>query len=610
MNDDGEAAAGSSQQGEGALTPEGIAADSVRIEEERRTQNESPGRSVIGSAMVVSGATLLSRVLGLVRDVMMASLFGFSREMDAFFLAFTVPNLFRKLFGEGALSSATIPVLTRYRIVGDMSATRRLLGTLATLLAIGLGVITVLILGVTWLIPASLFEDPAKFGVFREYLTILLPYVIFICLAALQAGTLNCWNRFAMPGLMPAVANGIWIVPLVYIAYSPLRNDPHAAALWMAAAVLFSGVAQWALQMFPLARLKLLSPPRLAINEPGIRETFKAMAPMLFALAVFQVNTFMDQLLAEFLVEGNGAVSSYSYASRLFQFPLGLVGVALGTAMFPLMSRFAARNELEKLTAGLLNSTRLIAFIAFPAALGLAALAFPITHLLFGGPRSDVEMLERSARVAALLCISLPIVSIISLLTKTFYALRDYKTPTRIAMLAVGVNLVANVILLQTPLMEAGLALGTALSGLINLVLLGWVLRKRLKGTIMESMRAAAIPAASERLAQPLTPSTLRGIPVSVARSLVVACLMAAGAWLVQERLYLEFGLVGRSSRMLSVGAAVLAGIVIYAGVSMLLRAQEVQQILSLRTPVGAAPRARLPTHPPAAASPTRAVWA
>jgi len=572
------------EQGEDELTPEGIAADSVRIEEERRElQIQSPGRSVIGSAIVVSGATFASRLLGLVRDVLMASLFGFSREMDAFFIAFTVPNLFRKLFGEGALSSATIPVLTRYRLRGDNAATRRLLGTLSTLLAVGLGGVTVLVIAATWLIPRDWFHDPAKYDLFRKYLSVLLPYVVFICLAALQAGTLNCWNRFGLPALMPALANLVWIIGLVYIWQSGLRAQPHTAVMVMAAAVLLSGIVQWGFQLIPMAKLKLISGPKLALKEPGIRETFKAMAPMLFALAVFQVNTFMDQVLAEVLVPGNGAVSSYSYASRLFQFPLGLVGVALGTAMFPLMSRFAARNELEKLTAGLLNSARLIAFIAFPAALGLAALALPITELLYGGPRSEAEMLQRSALVVALLCISLPIVSVISLLTKTFYALRDYKTPTRIALLAVLVNLTANVILLQTSLMEAGLALGTAISGALNLALLVWVLRKRLKGTIMESMRAAAIPPASERLAQPLTPSTLRSIPISVLRALAVACVMAAGSWLVEHRLYLAFGLTGRGSRALSVLAAVLAGVVIYTGLSLLLRAPEVQQILTLR---------------------------
>jgi len=569
---------------EPALTPEAIAADSVRIEEERRELAiEKPGRSVMGSAIVVSGATFVSRLLGLVRDVMLAGLFGFSREMDAFFLAFTVPNLFRKLFGEGALSSATIPVLTRYRMQGDPAATRRLVGTLSTLLLLSLGAVTVVTVACVWVLPAGMFRDAHKYALFRDYLTILLPYVVFICLAALQTGILNCWSRFGMPALMPAVANLIWILVLVYIWTSGMARNPHTAVTVMAIGVLASGVAQWLLQLAPLARLKLLSAPKLALREPGIRETFKAMAPMLFALAVFQVNTFLDQVLAEVLVPGHGAVSSYSYASRLFQFPLGLVGVALGTAMFPLMSRFAARNELEKLTAGLLNSVRLIAFISLPAALGLAALALPITELLFGGARSEPEMIRRSALVVALLCISLPLVSVISLLTKAFYALRDYRTPTRIALLAVVVNVVANVLLLQTRLLEAGLALGTALSGLLNLALLAAILRRRLAGTVLDSMRAAAIPATSERLAQPLTPSGLRVIPLSIARSLLVSCVMAAGSWLVQERLYLAFGLAGRTSRMLSVLAAVLAGVVIYTGFSIVLKAPEAQQILSLR---------------------------
>lgn len=562
------------------LTPESIAADSVRIEEERR---EAPARSVMGSALVVSGATFISRLLGLVRVVLMASLFGTSREMDAFFLAFTIPNLFRKLFGEGALSSATIPVLTRYRIAGNMEATRRFIGTLSTLLLIGLSAVTVVVLLVAWVLPGQLFGDAHKYGLFRDNLTILLPYVIFICLAALQTGTLNCWSRFGMSALMPAVANVIWIVVLVAIWVTPLRHDPQQAIMVMALGVLFSGVAQWALQLVPLAKLKLLTGPKLALNEPGVRETFKAMAPMLFSLAVFQVNTFADQILAEVLISGDGAVSSYSFASQMFQFPLGLVGVALGTAMFPLMSRFAARNELEKLTAGLLNSARLIAFISLPAALGLAVLAYPITELMLTGPNNPPEMLRRTALVVALLCISLPIVSLISLLTKTFYALRDYRTPTRVALLAVAVNVVANVILLQTPLLEAGLALGTAISGALNLLLLALILRKRLKGTILSSLRAAAIPPSSERLAQPFTPSALRGVPIAIARSFIVGCLMAAGSWLVQERLYLAFGLTGRTSRALSVLAAVAAGVVIYAGLSMVLKAPEAQQILSLR---------------------------
>lgn len=566
-----------------------IAADSVRIEEEQRSARVvAPARGVLGSAMVISLATLVSRVSGLARDVLTAMLFGFGREIDAFFIAFTIPNLFRKLFGEGALSSAMIPVLTRYRLRGDMQATQRLLGTMAFLLAAGLGVVCVLSLALVWLVPARWFGDPVKFAAFRQYLSILLPYVIFICLSALQAGALNCWNRFGLPAITPAIANLIWVGVLVGLLLSPLRDQPHMAIIVMSIGVLVSGMAQWLLQMPDLKRVGLLSRPRLALGEPGLRETFKAMAPMLFALAVFQVNTFADQLLAELLVPGDGAVASYAYATRLFQFPLGLVGVALGTAMFPLMSRFAAANELDKFTASLLNSARLIAFVALPAAAGLAALALPITSLLFGGRNSDPAMLQRSALVLVMLCVSLPIVSVQSLLTKAFYALRDHRTPTRLALVCVAVNLVANVILLQTPLQEAGLALGTAISGALNLAMMIWYLKRRLRGTVLESLRAAAVPATSERLAQPMSPSKVREIPRSILRALLVSCVMGAGAYAIQLGLAGKFGLTGRWSLLLSVGAGVLAGVVIYGGLSLALRAPEVEQALNLRKRRGA----------------------
>ena len=561
-----------------------IAAESVRLEEERRSGAlpAAPGRSVIGSALLVSAATFMSRITGLLRDVLTAAFFGFSREMDVFFLAFTVPNLFRKLFGEGALSSAAVPVLTRYRIMNNPEATRRLLATLTTCLWLGLGAITIVTLAITWLLPSSLFADPGKFELFRRYLTVLLPYVAFICIAALQAGALNTYSRFGLPALMPAVGNLIWIGWLVGVHFAGPANQEQAV-LWMALGVLFTGFVQYAGQLPALGKLKLLGPPKLALREQGVRDIFKAMAPMLFALAVFQVNTFLDQVLAEVLVEGNGAVSSYSYASRLFQFPLGMVGVALGTAVFPLMSRFALNKEMEKFAASLLNSVRLILFISLPAALGLAVLAFPITELLFGGARSEPEMLRRSAKVLAFLCISLPLVSVIGLLTKAFYALRDHKTPTRVALIAVVVNVVANVILLQTPLLEAGLALGTAISSALNLLMLVLILRRRLKGTVLESMRLASLPPTSERLAQPMTPSRMRAYSVSIVRATLVAALMAAGAFAVEAALYRAFGLTGRTSRMLSVLSAVGTGVVIYGGLSLVLKAQEVEQIMALR---------------------------
>jgi putative peptidoglycan lipid II flippase len=573
-------AASASPSGDNAPDPGTIAAESVRIEEDRR---EPRRRGVMGHAAVVSGATLLSRLSGVVRDVMLAGLFGFSREMDAFFLAFTVPNLFRKLFGEGALASAAIPVLTRYRAGADMEATRRYLGTLLTLLALVLSGLVAVILAVVYLLPLAWFNDPEKFLLFRGYLTVLLPYVVFICIAALQAGALNTWERFGVPAGVPALANVGWIAVIAVIWLTPARHNTEQAVMWMAIGVLLTGVLQWVAMLPSLRATGLLARPRLTLKEPGIRSTILAMLPMLLALAVFQINTFLDQVLAELLVAGNGAVSSYSFASRLFQFPLGLVAVAVATAMFPLMSRFAQNKEFPQLTASLLNSARLLMFIALPAAAGLAVLAYPVTELLFGGSRSEPEMLVRSSRVLALLCLSLPLVSVIGLLNRAFYSLRDYRTPTYIAIVAVIVNVIANVILLQTPLLEAGLALGTAISGALNLGLQVLGLRKHLRGTVLDSVRAAAVPPPSERLARPFTPSMMHRVPLSILRSLAVALVMAAGAWAMQGLLFEAFGLTGRASRAVSVSGAVLAGVVIYAGLSVLMKAPEIGQILTLR---------------------------
>lgn len=565
-----------------------IAADSVRLEEERRSRVlEKAGRSVIATAMLISAAVFLSRLLGLARDVLTANLFGFGPAIDAFFLAFTVPNLFRKLFGEGALSSATIPVLAKYRISRDHAATRRLVGTLATLMWLVLGGLCVVIIGGAWLADPRWFSDPSKFELFRLYLTVLLPYVVFICLTALQAGVLNSYGRFAWSSLTPAIANLIWIGALAALYFqrpeSGVDDWTGQAVLWMSAAVLFSGLVQWIIQMPELAKLKLLAPPQLRLSEPGVKQTLAAMGPMLFALAVFQLNTFIDQVQAEIWVEGDGAVAAYSYASRLFQFPLGLVSVALTTAVFPLMSRFAVSGELEKLTASVLNSLRLLAFISLPAAVGLGVLAYPICILLFGGSQSTPEMLSRAGLVTVLLAVSLPIVSAIGLLTKAFYALRDSKTPTRIAMFAVAINLVANFLFLQTPLKEAGLALGTAISGFINLAWLGFNLRRSLRGSILDSVRANALPPTSERLAQPMSPSRVRAVAVSLARSLLLAAVMGAAAWMVEHALFGALGLGGRFGRALSVLAGVGAGVVVYSGLALLLKAPEAEEIMALR---------------------------
>ena len=217
---------------------------------------------------------------------------------------------------------------------------------------------------------------------------------------------------------------------------------------------------------------------------------------------------------------------------------------------------------------------------------------------MFGGPQSTPEFLERTALVTILLAVSLPIVSAIGLLTKAFYALRDSKTPTRIALVSVAINLVANFIFLQTPLREAGLALGTALSGAINLAWLGFNLRRMLRGSVLDSVRANALPATSERLAQPMSPSRVRAVAVSIARSMFICVVMGLCAYLVQHALFGAFGLTGRTSRALSVGAGVFAGVIAYAGLALLLKAPEAEELMALRKRRRAAAPASAATQP------------
>ncbi|MCA8940027.1 MAG: polysaccharide biosynthesis C-terminal domain-containing protein, partial [Planctomycetes bacterium] len=343
------------------------------------------------------------------------------------------------------------------------------------------------------------FPDPQKWSEFQRYFWILSPMVVFLCLSGLQAGVLNTYGRFGLPSLLPALHNLIWIGAIALAVSLPsLAGDTPSQICVMCGGILLGTIVQWFWQMRALrkAGLKLRFQP--FGRDEGVSRVFRAMGPTILALAVFQLNTLLDLLLAEWLVDGHGAVSAYSYASRLFQCPLGIVGIALGTAIFPMLSRYAARGEAVKVTGGLLTGVRLLAFIVLPAAAGLIALNHEIVAATYRNGEFDWESAERTARVLIFFSMALPIVATLQLVTKAFYALKDTRTPTRVALASVAVNLCANIILVQTPLQEAGLALGTTISSAFNLITLSILLSKRLSGTIVESRRLRVAEAASD----------------------------------------------------------------------------------------------------------------
>lgn len=536
--------------------------------------------STLKAALRVASGTLLSRVLGLSRDIATAFFFGMGVAMDAFFIAFLIPNLFRKLFGEGALSAAVIPAVTEEREQQGQEAAVKLVSSVATALFLFLSVIAAIAVAVMWNLDAASvgMGDPEKWDAFRRFFSVLAPMVVFLCVGGLQAGVLNTAGSFGLPSVMPALHNVIWLGGIVLAVSTDVFGTSKVERLTVVCATILLGtLVQWGIQGVALYRKGYRIRPRFGFAEPAVKRVWQAMAPTVLALAVFQINTLLDLVIAEWFVAGDKAVSAYSYANRLFQFPLGIVSIALGTAIFPMLSRYAARGEVHKVTGGLMNGVRLLGFIVFPAAVGLAVLNESVVFVLLSGGEFTAGDAERTARVLLFFTLALPLVSCMQLVTKAFYAMRDTKTPTRIALMAVAVNLGANLLLVQTPLEEAGLALGSALSALFNLIMLALILRKRMGGSIIESARLEAARAvASDRLAMPLSASGVRATRTSLLRSLAFAGVMGVGVWLLLQ----AFGPI-ESRGLREIGllfGAILCGVVIYATLHLINGSQEIRE--------------------------------
>lgn len=533
--------------------------------------------------LTVSGGTLLSRVLGLVRDVLMATIFGVGAGMDAFFLAFLIPNLFRRLFGEGALSAAIIPVLAEYRESKSPEDTTRMVSRVTSLLAMALAAVTLVVVAAVLFVPPSAFgyEESEKWTIFSTSLAILAPLVMLLCVSGVLGGVMNGIGKFAVPAILPAVQNLLWIAVVVLIGWLGFGGDEESSRIQvMCVGVLIGGVVVTILQVVALRRAGM--PIRFDPDwrEPGVRQIAIALGPTLFVVAVFQINTLIDSLLAEWMVEGDGAVSAFSYANRLYQFPLGVVGIAMGTAVFPMLARYAARGEPAKVTGGLLNSLRLLAFIVFPAAAGLLAINSELVNALLRHGAFDAEAAARTSLVLLFFSMALPIVAALQLLTRAFYALRDTKTPMRVALWSVGVNLVANIILVQTPLREAGLALGTGISGLVNLVALGWILRARLRSSIVASGRVVQTESqSSDRMATPMTHGGMRRFWRSLARSATFSAAMA-GVVVLGLSLAPPIDGAGGLETLILIGAVTL-GAATYAAAHWLARSPEIRELLS-----------------------------
>lgn len=427
--------------------------------------------SLFRSLSTVGVFTLASRILGFLRDVVLAHLFGANALTDAFFVAFKIPNFLRRLFAEGAFATAFVPVLTEYRTRGDAHELRNFIDHVAGSLGLVLlGVSVVGVLSAPLVVGLFAFgwvvgEQHEKLALAADMLRLTFPYLFFISLTAFAGGIMNAWNRFAVPAFTPVLLNLSLIGCALWL--SSLMDRPVVALAW---GVLIAGVTQFVFQLPFLARLDLLPRPRLGFDHPGVRRILGLMLPALFAVSVTQINLLLDTVLASTLV--TGSISWLYYSDRLMEFPLGVLGVALGTVLLPRLSRERAEQAPAEFDRTLDWGLRMAVLFGLPAAVGLAVLAGPVISTLFQSDAfsgEDVLMARRSLMAYAA---GLPAFILIKVLAPAWYAHQDTRGPVRIGVIAMLVNMVFNLLLIF-PLQHAGLALATSLSAWLNAGLLG-----------------------------------------------------------------------------------------------------------------------------------------
>lgn len=463
------------------------------------------GKGLLRSTAVFSSMTFLSRLSGLVRDQIYAAVFGAGPAMDAFVVAFRIPNFMRRLSAEGSFSMAFVPVLAEYKARGDQRAVKDLIDRVAGTLTAALLVLTaVAVLAAPWVM--RLFAPGFEVGseqarLATEMLRITFPYALFISLASLVGGILNTYGRFAIPALSPVLMNvsmiaaALWLTPLM----PRLGLDPILALAW---GVFAAGILQLAFQLPSLAKLGLLPTPRWGVADAGVRKIMKLMVPTLFGSSVAQVNLLLNTLMASFLV--GGSVTWLYYSDRLLEFPLGMFGVAIGTVILPHLSSRHASTDPAGFSKGLDWGFRLCLLIGIPACIGLVMCARPLMSTLFQYREFDAVDARMSSLSLMTQSMAVPAFLLVKVLAPAFYSRQDTRTPVKAAVVSVVANALFTALLFVSvlaftdagqaalaksggkwfaalehlPGMHALLALAIALAGWLNALQLWWYLRR------------------------------------------------------------------------------------------------------------------------------------
>ncbi|QHI68651.1 murein biosynthesis integral membrane protein MurJ [Tichowtungia aerotolerans] len=500
---------------------------------------------ILKSVGTVGSFTALSRFLGLARDVLMAGFFGTSLVMDAFVVAFTVPNLFRRLFGEGALSSAFVPVLVETRQKEGDPAAWKLVNRVLVLLAAVLTLITLAVILFAVLVPVQSEKAVQVLGLLK----IMMPYMVFICLAAVSMGILNSFHHFAVSAFAPAILNILWISTVLFVVPN-IGTSPEEKIRAVAWAVLLAGFLQWAVQWPMLYKLGWRM-NRVQAQPAKVGKILRLMGPAALGMAVLQLNVVIDRTLA--LWVGGGAPSALFFSERLIYFPLGIIATALGTVLLPTFSGQA--KDPEKMSETVSDSLRHLLFVMIPASVGLLVLATPVVQMIFEWKNFGTSSTWMTAIALQAYAPGLVVFSLAKVFVPAFYGMQDTRTPVRVGMIAVVLNLVLNitfVLTLPQAVKHAGLAFATVLSSVFNMSCLALILQHRLGGIGWKAVAATA------------------------ARSFGAAALMGVAVWFV----YGLFPNLGKIGQVIAVAVSIGIGGAAYLIASLLFRAPELREFV------------------------------
>ncbi len=520
----------------------------------RKQLQTGQNRSVTRAAGIVSFFTFLSRILGLVRDMVLATLFGSGVVADAFFVAFRIPNLLRRLFAEGSLTISFIPVFTEYLEKRDKKDALELAQVVLTIVAASLVARTFAgIILSPWIVRIQVFGFGGS-GT-RYELTVLLtritfPYIFFISIVAFFMGVLNSFRKFAAPAAAPILLN-VGIIGAAFLI-SPHLKEPIVG---VAIGVLIGGALQLGLQLPWAVKLGLKLWPRWDPGHPALKRIGKLMVPAVFGSAVYQFNQIVNTFLASFLREGS--ISWLYYADRLVQFLLGIFAIAISTAALPSLSTHAATEDFGKFSDTISHAMRLVLFISIPSLVGLLILGKPIVTVLF--KRGAFSSFDVVMTYRALFCYSVGLwaFSGIRVIVSGFYAIQDTMTPVKVAIVALCVNFLLGVILMR-PMGHSGLALALSISSALQFGIL--IILFRIKAPMIH----------------------LRHVLLSTGKCVLGATVMGMGIYLLNVFL-LPFSEDARVIETVSIlGALILIGITLYFGMARILRCEELSSLAGL----------------------------